>query len=416
MRKAILTDVTSYISAQEYLLSEGMGRHSADPFASRVFTELIQDIFLYDHIYVPHPQLLQGCSKEDFGKEPGLLIELLDRGIVEPLNLSPSVSSRVEEDEENLLSFLQKNGADELESYLSTTKRDEQMRIQKHRSSEGVMLSDLRKWSKYQHDKIRYTEGHHRARISTQNGIELDPIGNFARSFNLDTLKKSAYLLGEQLDYLVATLLRAFRYRIRANIAEIPYHTHIIRRDFILASSFHDSGISEDFTWEVIERIKGIHETIATHAEKKTPDRAKFFKIKVPLVGGNLWREKDISRYANSPDSWIDFVVDSIDKYRKETKFLREAIRVIRNESGCSKFERELEKIQKNLLEVFGLERPELSEITKGFCDSKATLIGPLIEGILIVVKPRVSSISFSRSKWQQFVYRNFKRGWKATK
>ena len=417
MRKAILTDVTSYISAQEYILSEGMGHPSADPFASRVFTELMQDIFLYDHIYVPHPVLLYNCSKEDFGEEPRLLIELLDRGIVEPLNLSPSVSSRVEEDEEKLLSLLRKRGIEALEKYLTKAKEmDEQMRSQKQESSEGVALSNLGKWSQYQSNQIRYTKGHHRARISTQNGIEPDRIGDFARSFNSYPLKKLDYLWEKQLDYLVATLLRASRYRIRANIAEVPYHSHFMRTNFILDVSLCDSGVSEDDTRKIIEGIKGIQKTIVKHAEEETRARAELFKIKVPLVGGNLWREEDISRYANSPDSWIDFVVDSIDKYRKETKFLREEFSAIRNKSSRLEFDRKLEKIQNNLLEVFHLKYPKVRESTKILSDSKINPVVPLIEAILIEVKPRVSSISFSRSKWQHFVYKEFKQGWKKTK
>jgi len=398
-------------------MSEGMGHPSADPFASRVFTELMQDIFLYDHIYVPHPVLLYNCSKEDFGEEPRLLIELLDHGIVEPLNLSPSVSSRVEKDEKKLLSRLQKKGIEELEEYLAKAeKMDEQMRSQKQESSEGVTLSDLGKWSQYQSNQIRYMEGHHRARISTKNGIEPDRIGDFARSFNSYPLKKLDSLGEEQRDYLVATLLRASRYRIRANIAEVPYHSHFMRTNFILNVSLRDSGVSEDDTRKIIEGIKGIQETIVKHAEKETPARAELFKIKVPLVGGNLWDKKDISRYANSPDSWIDFVVDSIDNYRKQTEFLREEFSAIRNKSSRLEFDLKLEKIQNNLLEVSHLKDPKVSKSTKIACDSKINPIGPLIEAILIEVKPRVSSICFSGSKWQHFVYKEFKQGWKKTK
>lgn len=122
---SILTDVTTYISAQEYLMSQCMRRNYEDPFALQAYSELTQTIFLYEHIYVPHPVHLYDCSKENFGKEPKLLIELFDRGIIKPLNLKSSISSRVEEDEKNLLDWLQKDGAEQLNNCLTTMQKGE---------------------------------------------------------------------------------------------------------------------------------------------------------------------------------------------------------------------------------------------------------------------------------------------------
>ena len=415
-RHAILTDVTTYISAQEYTMSKCMGRSSADPFGLQAFAELMQSIFLYDHVYVPHPVKLRDCSKEDFGKEPRLLIDLLDRGIVEPLNLSSSVSSRVKEDEENILSFLKNEGAKQLMSYLTTTEKDEQLRRQERRSFEGVTLSRLREWSQYQYAEIRYAEGHHPERIPTRDGIEKDPIGKFARSF-ADVFPK----LGKKhTDYFVATLLRGLRYQIRANIAEIHYQPHVMRRDFILACGFHDSGVSKDYTREMIKLIRGVRETIAAHAEETV--RVELLDYEVPLIGGKLWEKGDTDRYANSPDSFIDFVVDRVDRYRDETRILRDAISAVRNEEGTKRLERDFERIQERLLDAFGLKRPILTEIDKalvegGLAASSSVPGLPNMKGLLIEVIPFMKRKVFSRTTpLQQFVYREFLRGWKATK
>jgi hypothetical protein len=392
-----------------------------DPFALQAYSEIIQTIFLYEQIYVPHPIYLYGCSKEDFGDEPKFLMKLLDRGIVKPLNLDPSVASRVEEDEKNLLHWLQKDGAEQLDKYLTAMQREEKRYLPMNPSFKGVTLSRLRDWAQYHYVKVRDVNGHHPSRIPTKNGIEEDSIGDFARSFSYIFRKKLSYLGEKQIDYLVATILRAFRYRIRANIAEIFFQSHPMRRQFVLRYDFHDSRISADVTKYVINLIRGVSRTIEPRLGRVARAKLQLLDFEVPLLGGKLWKKEDINLHRNS---WIEFVVNSIENYRDETKILRNYIRDIRDREGIKKLKLDFEVIQEQLLEIFGSQRSTPTETDKELVNGGLATTGkipgfPNAHGLLINVPSPVKRkrrVFSGTTPLREFLYKEFLRGWEETK
>lgn len=280
-----------------------------------------------------------------------------------------------------------------------------------------MTLSRLRDWARYQYSKVRSIEGHHPSRIPTKNGIEEDSIGNFARSFSFIFRKKLSDLGEEQIDYLVATILRALRYRIRANIAELSYQPHVMRRDFVLRYDFHASSVSEDYTRYVINLIRGIPETIRSSSADSA--RVQLLDFKVPLLGGKLWKKDDIDRYHSS---WIEFVADRIEEYREKPQILRNSIGNINDEEDVKKLERDFEIIQKKLLEACGLKHTAPTEIENALMEgglaTASSISGlPNVRGLLVSVTPLVKRKVFSRTTpLQQLVYKEFLHGWQETK
>jgi hypothetical protein len=53
----VLIDVTSLISAEEFLLSQNRGNAPDDPFARQCFVEIVQSLIFMSQVFVAHPVL-----------------------------------------------------------------------------------------------------------------------------------------------------------------------------------------------------------------------------------------------------------------------------------------------------------------------------------------------------------------------
>jgi len=408
---AIMTDVTSYISAQAYVLSEReTPPPSMDPFALQSYAELIQSIFLYDETYVPHPKLLINCNRNDFGEEPRLLIALMERGVVKPLNLGDSSAHPQAElcvqAEKALLSWLQRDGADQLNLYLRDIEEDGKIREQENPRFQGPTLRRLGQWCLY-HDTIRSKENSHLARVPTKDGIEDDEIGDFARSFAHVFKGKFEQRVEEtQIDYLVATLVRGLRYRIRSIAADLVYHSHVMRRDFVLRWALQQSGVKEDYTREVIKQIHGLQTSLAEDAPQDgTQGAIKLLKYNVPLLGGKLWTERET---ALSADDMIKYTADRIAEYRDNAEVLRSAIRNVKNEEDAARFECDFQQIKGQLMEGLTPTERKLLDGDLAHVIDGIPYVGAMLVAVASVVKRKAFH---GASSWQQFVFRELMSG-----
>ncbi len=410
---AIMTDVTSYISAQDYLLSERQGAPSStDPFAFQSYAELMQSIFLYDEIYVPHPTLLINCGRDDFGEEPRLLTALMSRGVVRPLNLGNSPSDpRVREyvnSEKDLLSWLQRDGADQLSKYLSEIEEDGNIREEEYPCFEGPTLRRLGKWCRY-HENVRSKENHHAARISTKDGIEDDDIGKFARDFAyVFKGKLEPQISRAQIDYLVATLLRGLRYRVRSAVADLIYHSHVMRRNFVLRCASKQSGVKEDYTRQVIKLIHGLQTSLAEEVPQDgTQGTVKLLRYNVPLLGGKLWSERETTL---SAADMIKYTADRIAEYRGKTEVIRSAIQNVKNEEDAAILEREFEEIRGQVREALSPRERRLLESDLAHAIDGIPYMGAIVVAMASAAKREVF---YGASPLQQLVFRELMNGFR---
>src|SRR6266496_1138032 len=84
---SIVLDVTSFISAEEFLLSQNHGAIPLDPFAQQCYAEVVQSLIFFDEVLVPHPTR-PDARPEDYGNQPRILRLLFELGIVRPLTFS----------------------------------------------------------------------------------------------------------------------------------------------------------------------------------------------------------------------------------------------------------------------------------------------------------------------------------------
>jgi len=417
-RSCILTDVTTYISADDYLSSKASEKTPEDPFALQAYSDLAQTLIFYENIYVPHPIKLKDCSNEDFGTKPAFLSELLKRGIVKPLNLNAEEIPTVAQNENALLSWLQTEGAEYIGDHLLKMQQVDQS-LPKQSSFQGVSFSRLCDWAKFQSTRVRKVNDSHRRRIPTENGIEQDSFGEWARSLAIVFRKRFADIGQELYDYVVATLLRALRYRIRANITDMVYQSHAIRRDFVLRCSCYDCGVPEDMTNHVIGLIRGIYDDMVSATQDTLHARVRLLRFTVPLLGGKLWGEDDVNTGRLASEA---FIVDRIQEYRDRIKPLRSSIAGITDEEDFAVVERDLEEIRVKLEEYFGLRNTSLTEVEKAVVDTGLGTLdvsGHFAKGqglLFSALSSLKRRIFLGSSPLQQLLFREFRKGWKKTK
>src|SRR3979490_1898039 len=80
----VLIDVTSLISAEDYLLSQNRHARPGDPFARQCFVEIIQSLIFMSRVSVA-PPVLYTPTPGDFGQRPLLLRSLMNAGVLTPL-------------------------------------------------------------------------------------------------------------------------------------------------------------------------------------------------------------------------------------------------------------------------------------------------------------------------------------------
>jgi hypothetical protein len=254
----IVLDVTSFISAEEYLLSQNHGTAPLDPFAQQCYAEVVQSLLFFDQVLVPHPTRLN-ASPEDYGDEPRILRLLFELGIVIPLTFSDSEKNTLVDTERTLLDMLETDGASLMSKFIDTTEICDHE--QRTRGSSKVMSSKILDWSNFQDSKVRNVETSHAARVDTWDGVEADPFGDWAM--------KSARSMEDQLErllpsppaqlHLTAVLARSLRYLAKANLKQLVYQAHPLRRDFCLTFDLVNGGATHNEMLDVIGEIRGIH-------------------------------------------------------------------------------------------------------------------------------------------------------------
>ena len=414
--RSILVDVTSFISAQDYIISIFTNRPKLDPYAQQSYAELIQSILIYDNIYVPHPILLSNCTTEDFGKEPQLLNLLLKKGIVAPLSIENSKQIDYKNAEDDIDKWLRTYGVDKIKEYIDITDQDEKLRKVKKTNFDGNTISRLSDWCDFHLNDIRHNSDHHKSRICTEDGIEEDGFGEFAREFSSIFREKYNPKFKGQIDYLVATIMRSLRYQTRADICCIAYQPHVMRRDFVLGCNIELSDLPKDYAHELIKLIHGIYDELKKYSNSFYQKRIKVLRYNIPLLGGKLWNDSDKDMYRSS---CLEYVADRLEEYHSKCAILRDSLKKIQSEEDFYKLEGKFEETQFQLLEGCGLLNTKLSEVDSMLLEGGLAITGtipgvPNMKGVL------VNTASFLKKKFflkgnptQQFIYQEFLNGWK---
>lgn len=259
-RGASLIDVTSLIGAEEFIRAQNNHRAPADPFGRQCFVEVIQSLILMSTVYVAHPTLAAPRG-DDFGKQPRLLRALLSRGLLTALTLDAAMRGTAQDIESSSLQNLQ--SADGLNSVVRLVT---QAQLCDRAGARTDSLSGrMRGWSSFQEAQVHGDPGHHGARIQTNDGIEDDPLGEWARAAAVvlrGTLGGIAAPGAEA--YLMATLARGIRYRARADAAGLSYQSHPMRRDFLLTFELTAEGAEDNAVLDVIKVVRGIQTSLVT--------------------------------------------------------------------------------------------------------------------------------------------------------
>jgi hypothetical protein len=414
--RSILADVTSFISAQDYIISIFNKRPNFDPFAQQSYAELIQSILIYDNIYVPHPTILSNCAPEDFGREPKLLSLLLEKGIVAPLNIENDKQIDYKNAEDEIDKWLRTHGADKISEYISITEHDEMLRKAQKSNFDGNTVSRLSEWCEFHLNNIRHNNNHHKSRISTKDGIEDDGFGEFARGFSSIFREKYNPIFKGQLDYLVATIMRALRYQTRANICGIAYQPHVMRRDFVLGCNIELSDLPKDYANELIKLIHGIYDELKKYSNPFYQKRVKVLRYNIPLLCGKLWNDTDKDMYK---DSCLEYVTSRLEEYKSKCAILRDQLRKIYSDEDFYKLEGKFEETKSQLFEACGILSTKLTEVDNMLLEGGSAVVDsipgvPNMKGILINAASLLKKKFFFKSNpAQQFVFQEFLKGWK---
>lgn len=413
MSNGVVVDVTSLISAEEYLTSQNQRTRPRDPFARQCFVELVQTLIFIDDVYVVHP-LLAAPAATDFGSRPHLLQALVQRGMLRPLRLTETQWSAVQDAEGE--------AAADLKSPIgsrSVVQFVEQALICDRTPGSPMSLSDrLRRWTDFQRGNVRVA-GHHQARIDTSDGVELDEFGSWARAAAI-VLEGSLSLMAPDGEghYLMASLARGIKYHLRATAGGLCYQPHPMRRDFAVTFDLNRGGAAADVVFDVIRAIRGIHESLAQAVGPLEPQRIRVLELELPLLGGRLWQPSEVGKV--SDEQWLELVVARIAEYRERAADLREAIASCVTDEDYLVLARDIEGVRNRLLEALGLRTNEPSQVEQELVDSvasvaRATTGVSVVRGLYFGTRGlgRRLSHRFSGRPFQQFLYREFVRAWK---
>jgi hypothetical protein len=411
---SVLIDVTSLIGAEDYVASENLGRRPLDPFARQCFVEVVQSLIFMADVRVAHPTLASPRA-EDFGAQPRLLQSLISAGLLHPLRLDEPQSQAAQTAEADTIRNL--TSAMGTRSVLQFV--DQAIICDNLRPETRFSLSArLNAWAEFQASKVRVT-GHHKDRISTNDGIESDAFGIWARSaaIVLDKALEPVAPPGEG-KYLMATLARGLKYRARADAAGLCYQPHPMRRDFSLTFGLNRQGVANDAALDVIKAVRGIHESIAEAAGPVEPMRVRLLELEMPLLGGRLWKTAELGRL--EPEAWIELVVNRIASYRAEATDLRNAIAACVTDEDHLYFARDMERVRNRLLDTLRLRQADPSPVERDLVESVASVVQsvtgiPVVSGLYFGVKGAGRGVArrLRGRPFEQFLYREFVRAWK---
>jgi len=411
----IVLDVTSFISAEDFILSQNQGALPLDPFARQCYAEVVQSLIFFDEVAVPHPTRLDP-RPDDYGSQPRLLRLLFELGIVTPLAFSTSEARKLAGVEQSLLNALDMRGAALLQSFVDKTAICD--REQRAQGGAQPMLHKIVDWSNFQESQVRRTHGSHLVRINTTDGVEADPFGDWARG--------SARLLEGELQrllphqdaqlHLTATLARSLRYVAKANVKQLAYQAHPLRRDFCVAFDMADGGASDLEILDVIREIRGIHRGLQVAGGLKHRDRLRLLELELPLLGGRLWTSRERGRYDD--ERWLQLTCGRLNEYRDRASKLRQAISRCIFEEDKLRMKLDLDRVRERLLQDLGLKAAELNDTERELIRDVATVadtaIGlPIVKPLLIGGRIFGRKLATTSNAYQKFVYREFIGAWK---
>lgn len=411
----MVLDVTSFISAEEFIVSQNHGETALDPFARQCYAEVVQSLIFFDQILVPHPTKLDP-RPDDYGSQPRMLRYLFDLGIVAPLSFTTAEAQRLEKVEQTVLESLKTNGVVSLLSFIDKTAQCDQE--QQARGGDQQLLRKIVDWNEFQQEKVREPSDHHRMRITTADGIEADPLGDWARA-STDAvegqLRKLVPDRQSQL-HLTATLARSLKYVARANTKKLAYQAHPIRRDFCLTFDMTSGGASDNEILDVIREIRGIHRVLQTAGGPQHNSRLQLLELELPLLGGRLWTTSELGRYDDS--RWLQRVCGKLDEYRARASDLRQALSRCICEEDKLRLKLEMQHVSNELLQRLGLHSVEKNtterELIRDVASVADTAIGlPVVTPVLIGGQAVAQKFRASGNDYQKFVYREFIGAWK---
>lgn len=413
----VVLDVTSFISAQDFILAQNRGEEPEDPFARQSYVEVTQSVLLQPRVLVLHPVLLSP-TPDDFGQEPHLLRCLLRSGVVAPFQLLEP-ETQVASAEAELLSYLQTKGTRVLVDFIDQTLECDR---EQRELGGGVSLSDrLAKWNAFQARRVRGTPGHHGARIRTPDGIETDAFGDWSKSIAFahdGALRRITADVDPK--YLVAHLVRGLRFTARADLSQVTYQPSVLRRDFTLAFQLSTYDARADEVLNLIRAVRGIHKSISDAAGEVHSSRLKLLELEMPLLGGRIWQRDDLGKLGDQ--EWIELVAARLTDYRRRAAGLRAAIQSSVSEEDQVRISRDLGVVREQLLERLGFKGLELSplerDLTEGVASVATAIPGvPKLSGVLLGIRAASKRLAFrANNPYQKFLYQEFVEGWEKSK
>lgn len=411
----MVLDVTSFISAEEFIVSQNRGEQPLDPFARQCYAEVVQSLIFFDQVLVPHPTRLDP-RPEDYGSQPRILRHLFDLGIVAPLSFTAPEARLLTRVEDRVIDSLKTDGVVSLLSFIEKTARcDEE---QQARGGQQQMLRKIIDWNEFQQERVRQPGDHHRTRIATADGIEADPLGDWARASATvmeGQLRKLVPDKESQL-HLTATLARSLRYVARANVKKLAYQAHPLRRDFCLTFDMTTGGASDTEIMDVIREIRGIHRMLQAAGGPQHNNRLQLLELELPLLGGRLWTSEERGRYDDN--RWLQLACGRLDEYRARATDLRRAVSRCISEEDKLRLKMEIDHVCNELLHRLGLKSVEMNETERELVRDVASVadsaIGlPIVSPMLIGGRALTQKFAAAGNAYQKFVYREFVGAWK---
>ncbi|MDH6630448.1 hypothetical protein M2271_008308 [Streptomyces sp. LBL] len=410
----VLLDVTSFISAEDFLLAQNRAAQPDDPFARQCFVEIVQSLIFMSRVYVAHP-VLSNPRTEDFGERPLLLRELMREGLTRTLQADNDQQQRAADLVETALHDLES-----VHGITSMARFVEQAFTIDHASagSQTALSTRLRDWSTFQERKVRSTTGHHSDRIPTRDGVEEDGFGEWARAAAVILAGPLRDItVPDQGKYLMATLARGMKYQARAEAAEMTYQSHPLRRDFSLTFDLTRGGVAGDTVLDIIQAVRGIHDILSRAAGQTDAHRLRLLELELPLLGGRLWEPHEAGRLDDR--RWIALVVRRVLEYRERAADLRQAVERCVTDEDYLRLARDIEGVKHQLLDRLGLRRVEMSAMERELVNSVASVTQvatgvPAVSGLWFGARTLGKQFAFVGAQpFQRFLYKEFLNAWK---
>lgn len=409
----VLIDVTSLISAEDFIISQNHSVMPEDPFARQCFVEVVQSLIFMPRVYVAHP-VLHSPRPDDFGERPLLLRALMRAGMLRPLHLDRAEQTAAQQLEDAALDDLKSaHGMISMVRFVDQTLACDRASV----GGQTAMSQRLRQWSGFQDRQVRSTVGHHTDRIPTRDGVEEDGFGEWARAAAVilsGPLKEIAQ--PTQGQYVMATLARGLKYQARADASAVTYQSHPMRRDFSLTFDLTRDGVTGNVVLGVIQAVRGIHASLTDAGGANDSHRFELLQLELPLLGGRLWPPSETGRLDD--DEWIAFVVERIKDYRIRATDLRRAVELCVTDEDYLRLARDIDAVKRQLLERLGLRQVELSAMERELVDSVASVAQaapgiPKVSGLWFGARTLGKKFRFTGQPYQRFLYREFVDAWK---